>query len=142
MSFYRSLGSIVLNSVQPIEDQGGAGTMPAPTIPSRPIDSLAMRRAAPECELLEITIAWYSELPPDVQPKALVAKYPRIANALCATWREPQAFKDLMDELLIDRRGSRKGFPAVVLRDLLALRMHFHSVYPNNFNAWQTPLKW
>ena len=142
MSFYRNLSSAVLSDLQLVGDQDGAVSMPARAAPSRPMDWSAMRRAAPAGELLKTTVAWFSELPPDVQPRALVAKYPRIANALCAAWRHPQAFKDFMDELLIDRRGGRKGFPADILRDLLALRTHFHSVYPDNFNAWQTPLKW
>jgi hypothetical protein len=140
MALYRNLSSAVLSDLRLFDEDGGS--TPATTTPARPLDWSTLRRAAPNNELLKHTAAWFSSLPPDVQPKALVAQYPRIANALCAAWREPQAFKDYMDELLIDRRGGRKGFPADVLRDLLALRTHFHTVHPESLNVGLTPLNW
>jgi len=144
MSIYRNLSSAALHDLRLVdEDAGGAigsSAEAGSSAPPRPLDWSQLRRAAPANELLKGTVAWYSAMPLEIQPKALVAKYPRIANALCAAWRDPQSFKDYMDELLMDRRGQRQGFPADVLKDLLTLRTHYHLQYPDAFNAWQAPV--
>lgn len=66
--------------------------------------------------------AWLARLPAGVRPHALCTRYPRIANRLAVCWADPALTDLLFDDLLIDRRGGRQGFPAPVLADLLALR--------------------
>ncbi len=66
-------------------------------------------------------VAWLAQLPPNVVPHALAAQFPRIVNRLSRFWDSPRMLDACFDELLVDRRGRRKGFPAPVRDELLAL---------------------
>ena len=61
-------------------------------------------------------------LPPDVQPTALLRLYARIANLIVATWRDPKAFGAYMDSLLHDKRGNRRGYSSEVDAELVTLK--------------------
>ena len=37
--------------------------------------------------------------------------FPHVLNRIAAEWEVPRRFLALMDDLLIDRRGNREGFP-------------------------------
>lgn len=74
--------------------------------------------------LSEIARRWIESLPPDERPTALAAQYPRIANRIALCWGDPALTAQLFDQLLVDRRGSRRGFPPAVRSELLALRDH------------------
>jgi hypothetical protein len=52
----------------------------------------------------------------------LARRFPHIVNRLSAGWAAPMDVVDVLDELLVDRRGGRRGFPADALAELLALR--------------------
>lgn len=80
-----------------------------------------LRRAQPVLVLLPRTARWIESLPPDVQPRALAARYARIANVICAAWEDRPACRKYLAELLIDRRGGRKGFPPEVTLDIETL---------------------
>lgn len=88
------------------------------------------RKAAPSSEPLPVTFRWIARLPREVQPLALLRAYPRVANALATSWRDPALFRACLYDLLIDRRGDREGFPADVLAELLALRAWFDGRHP------------
>ena len=47
---------------------------------------------------------------------------PHIVDRLAACWAAPFDVVDVLDDLLVDRRGGRRGFPADALAELLALR--------------------
>jgi tankyrase len=49
------------------------------------------------------------------------AGFPHVVDKLAAAWDDPERLREVFDELLIDRRGGRQGFPAQVLQELLAL---------------------
>jgi hypothetical protein len=70
----------------------------------------------------EATRRWLRELPPRRRPLQLVAQYPRVANRLSWCWRDPGLAAQVLDDLLTDRRGGRRGFPPLVARELLRLR--------------------
>jgi hypothetical protein len=80
------------------------------------------RRQQPINEPLPQTLRWIAGLPQNVQPLDLLRQFPRIANAMALTWSEPDSFPAYLDELLIDRRGNRQGFPRQIQQELLALR--------------------
>ena len=71
--------------------------------------------------LLPAAVRWCSELPLDAQPELLLELFPAIANKLALVWSEPAKARDLLEELLIDRRGNRSGFPSIVFSELLRL---------------------
>jgi hypothetical protein len=52
----------------------------------------------------------------------LARRFPHVLNQLSAVWGDLPAAADLVDHLLVDRRGGRRGFPADVLAELLTVR--------------------
>ena len=65
---------------------------------------------------------WAASLDAVAAPYRLMAQYPRIANRIANAWNDGQACLIILDELLVDRRGGRKGFPEAVRGELLRLR--------------------
>jgi hypothetical protein len=84
-----------------------------------------LRKANPLNILLPSTRRWADELPPDVRPKELMAKYPRLANMAAASWGSAVAFRDYLDILVIDRRGGRQGFSAGIRAEFEQLRTYY-----------------
>jgi hypothetical protein len=82
----------------------------------------SLRHAVPYDDLLPATFRWAARLPLEVQPRALMRAFPRIANDLGHAWRDAADFQRLVDDLLTDRRGGRRGFPPEVTEELLVLR--------------------
>jgi hypothetical protein len=74
--------------------------------------------------LSKVARAWADGLPPPMRPEAVCSQYPRIANRIALCWGDPALTAQLFDQLLVDRRGSRRGFPPAVRSELLALRDH------------------
>ncbi len=80
------------------------------------------RTSEPANGLLKPTFAWAATLPIDIQPRTLLYKFPRIANLIAAMWQDPNSLRRYVDDLLVDSRGNRQGFPLEVLRELFKLR--------------------
>lgn len=57
-------------------------------------------------------------------PRHLEEQFDRILSKLEALWESPE-IHDYFSDLLIDKRGGRKGFPKEVLNEIIALR-EFH----------------
>jgi hypothetical protein len=81
-----------------------------------------LRKAIATETVLSATVSWAAALPEEVRPYALMRQYARVANRIAVAWRDPAAFDVCMSDLLIDRRGGRRGFPDDVSRNLLDLR--------------------
>jgi len=67
---------------------------------------------------------------------ALERKFPRIVNELCRRWRARDV-DEYVDNLLIDNRGNRMGFPADVLDELIfiaGIRWHLQHALPDRMN--------
>jgi hypothetical protein len=82
------------------------------------------RRRKPQAAdraLVGATIDWLVSLPQQLRPQALCDQYPRAANAVAEAWNSPQRLA-VLDALLSDRRGNRRGFPPQARRELEALR--------------------
>ena len=90
--------------------------------PDSSVDWSPVRKKNPVNYMLPMTIRWLETLPQEVRPTALVTKYPRIANVLALEWNNAAACRAFFVELLVDHRGTRKGFPADVHRELTTLR--------------------
>jgi hypothetical protein len=102
-------------------------------------DELLARRKAQPCEvMLATTERWYASLPVDVQPRALRAIFPRIANCLAAGWQDRDTTRRYFDDLFTDRRGGRKGFPADVLGELHSLRTFHEALNPPGQDIWRS----
>jgi hypothetical protein len=100
----------------------------------------SVMRHASETQEIRITkevMAWLSQLPPEVRPRALAVQYPRIFNKIAELWGRPLLCEKYLDELLMDERGTRQGFPADVAAELTALKTHFIATANiHHFDVW------
>ena len=104
--------------------------------PEVPLDFTRQRRASPVAFVLLNTQRWLDALPRRVQPRALCKLYPRIANLIAVMWADTEALKAYFDELLIDRRRGRRGFPLDVVNELRVLREFHATFYPYAVDEW------
>jgi len=52
-------------------------------------------------------------------------RFPHVVERIAAEWEAPRRFLQLMDELLIDQRGHRAGFPFDCILELTNLREYY-----------------
>jgi hypothetical protein len=95
------------------------------------------RNAVPVDEPLPRTFKWIAKLPRDIRPIQLMRAFPRIANLMSSVWNEPESMHSYFDELLVDRREKRKGFPPDVMVELLALRNYYTDLHRRPAGAWE-----
>lgn len=103
---------------------------------TRPDTGAAPRLAAQEWALLReppterdmkltgLALSWLERLPLPLRPVNLCSRYPRVANRLALCWSDAVLCGRLFDDLLVDRRGNRKGFPPPVAEELMRLRVY------------------
>lgn len=102
----------------------------------QPPESPAGRQRGPTA-LASAAVKWIQQLPRHIQPAQTAAQFPHIANALAATWQTPQACRAYFDQVLLDHRGSRRGFPKAVASELSALKDFYDSVvHPTQQTVW------
>ena len=90
--------------------------------------------AKPDIKLL---MPWVQQLPPEVRPRQLVIQYARIAHKLAELWKHPLACEKYFNELMMDDRGDRQGFPADVALELAALQAYFATnVLVQHYSVW------
>lgn len=133
MSIYRRTDRVPANDFPSAEDVRSPVAAPEPDS-----DWTKRRTTEPANGLLRPTFNWASTLPLDVQPRALLYKFPRIANLIAALWQDPNSLRRYVDDLLVDKRGSRQGFPLDVLRELFRLRAYYDDVHPANVLPWES----
>jgi len=68
------------------------------------------------------TRVWLRRLPASRRPLKLCARYPRVANRIAWCWHDPLQAGQVLEELLVDQRGNRRGFPRPVELELRRLR--------------------
>jgi hypothetical protein len=86
--------------------------------------------------LLLDTQQWLRSLPRGARPVELPKRFARIANELCRLWSAPAELEAYFASLLVDTRGDRQGFPALVHEELCALHHYSHGMA-----ALQSPLR-
>ena len=74
--------------------------------------------------------AWLVALPATVRPVALAGIYPRIVKKIMRLWADDVALRAYMEELTIDRRGGRIGFPPKGATEILRLQVYIHQRTP------------
>lgn len=67
-------------------------------------------------------------LPAAHRMPVLRRRYPHVINRLAAEWHLPRRAMRIFDDLLVDVRGSRGGFPFEAALELMQLREHYVSV--------------
>ncbi|OGB26626.1 MAG: hypothetical protein A3I66_03530 [Burkholderiales bacterium RIFCSPLOWO2_02_FULL_57_36] len=97
--------------------------------PSRPERNWSHARdggTAKSMDLTEQAWEWLDALPKEIQPGGLVQRFPRIANKLAEQWRRPANCEKYLDALILDHRGSRKGFPPDIAGEIALLKTHLN----------------
>lgn len=64
---------------------------------------------------------WLRALPGALRPRRLCVAFPRVANRLAWSWHDPAERRAVLEDLLTDRRGNRRGFPRPVALELQRL---------------------
>jgi len=103
-------------------DELPAGVMTAQTL--APGYWLERRRkpTATDRALTGAAIDWLLALPERLRPKATCEQFPRIVNAIAASWTQPVDRDMLLNSLLGNSRSQRAGFPPLVRTEIEALR--------------------
>jgi hypothetical protein len=66
---------------------------------------------------------WCDSQHPQHRPARLCALFPRVANRLALCWNDPVLVSRVLDDLVVDRRRNRAGFPPEVSQELIGLRL-------------------
>lgn len=86
---------------------------------------------------IKLLMPWVQQLPPEVRPRQLVIQYARIANKLALLWTHPLVCEKYFNDLMLDERGDRQGFPAEVAMELAMLQAFFAThVLVQHFDVW------
>ena len=85
--------------------------------------SRAPAPATPEA-LTPAASAWIRTLPMRLKPLQLCNAYPRVVNRIAGAWNDPALTDGVFNELLLDQRGSRKGFPPGIAAEILRLHAY------------------
>ena len=64
------------------------------------------------------THGWLRGIPNGIHPKQLCRHYPRIANRIAVNWQHLHVIDRLLTELMVDKRGDRKGFPPRIRQEI------------------------
>jgi len=75
-------------------------------------------------------VGWLHALPAAVRPHQAPLRFARILNRLARYWDSPNMVERIFDELLVDRRVGRKGFPRDVLAEIHCLHAYFRALHP------------
>jgi hypothetical protein len=67
---------------------------------------------------------WVVSLPPTIRPHSTCEQFPRVANAIAESWNDVRMCTSVLDHMLNDYRGGRRGFPATVQAELGMLMRH------------------
>jgi hypothetical protein len=64
---------------------------------------------------------WVVQLPPALRPHTTCEQFPRVVNAMAASWSDMAFSLQVIDHMINDYRGGRRGFPAAVQSELQEL---------------------
>ena len=66
------------------------------------------------------------------------AHFPRVLNRLAEVWNDPSRAELCFEELLLDSRHTRAGFPPAVLSEIMTLRLYNASrMFAKPVDPWQ-----
>lgn len=105
--------------------------------PKKPENWEEKRSASLDEPLSDAASAWMTELPDAVRPRQLALRYARLANRIAELWEDPARCGRLLDELMTDRRGGRKGFPLAIASELATLHEHYYRLHHGGKSPWE-----
>jgi hypothetical protein len=78
--------------------------------------------SAPSAELTDEARRLLVSLETRVALTQSAARYPRVLNRIATAWSRPAELERALNDLLLDARGNRQGFPPEVVTELASLR--------------------
>lgn len=94
-------------------------------------------RQQAEYELSDSGVKLLGDLPDTVRPMETATRFPHIVNRFAKFWSSPKIAERYFDELLMDSRGGRQGFPLGVLTELFSLKEYYLTkVHPKPPSLW------
>lgn len=118
----QALDNAVVNTTQ----RGGLDELPRLNCAPPELERKASK--TPE-ELPPATIQWIIHLPALCRPLHLTRSFPKIANRMALVWSDAELAQGYFNELLMDTRGGRQGFPREVFDDIMRLQQHFNKLH-------------
>ena len=104
-------------------------------ISARPVPNAAPVRSS---ELTGAAVRLLDTLARKCSMRELAARFPRVLNRIAEVWDDPTRAEHCFEELMLDSRGTRAGFPSEVLNELVALRTYNASrIFPKRVDPWQ-----
>ena len=93
-------------------------------------DFKELRRSSEEADfaLSDEARTWLASIEDGVRPEHVAASRPRLVNEIAKLWRRPRELNQYFDELLMDKRGNRDGFPMEVISELNELKEYFQTI--------------
>jgi hypothetical protein len=116
-----------------LEETGPA----AYAVAKKPENWVEKRTAAADETLSDEANAWMVALPESVRPRQLALRYARLANRLAHIWGDAVRCERLLDDLMTDRRGGRKGFSLQIASELATLRDHYYREHHGGKSPWE-----
>jgi hypothetical protein len=87
--------------------------------------------------LTDTAISVLATLPTNVKPILLSIDFPHIVNKIADLWLRPILLDRYFEELTIDARGGRRGFPLAIANEIADLREHYQTrVRPIKKTTW------
>ena len=62
---------------------------------------------------------------PDLYPHELETRFPHVVQRIVDAWPSPELARALFEDLLVDKRGGRQGFPPGVAREIFRLSVAY-----------------
>ena len=95
------------------------------------------RTDASPARLTPRAIKWLASFDEKLRPKVLPERYIRITNRLADLWGQPDLTRKYFDELLVDLRGNRAGFPDDILVEIGSLKHYYEKeLFPMAQDVW------
>jgi hypothetical protein len=116
-----------------LEETGPA----AYSVAKKPENWAEKRTATPDETLSDEANAWMTALPESVRPRQLALRYARLVNRLAKLWSDPVRCARLLDDLMTDHRGGRKGFALQIASELATLRDHYYREHHGGKSPWE-----
>jgi hypothetical protein len=114
-------------------------TGPAANAIARKTENWEEKRTATADEALsDAASIWMATLPESVRPRQLAVRYARVANRIAQLWDDDGVkCERLLDDLMTDRRGGRRGFPLAIASELATLHEHYYRLHHAGKSPWE-----
>jgi hypothetical protein len=99
-----------------------------PTTDQKLYEQLRKAPTSTDRELTPEAKQFIASLDLSVRPIETAKQFPRIVNRIASLWKKPFLMDGYFEDLLIDKRGNRQGFPLRIAGEITALQAHYSTI--------------